>query len=380
MSAMSSSLEADMPSIRIQPSVPEVDIPSSSSALVPPTNPQSPSLSSRDHGVQPSIPEVDIPPSSSALVPPTNPQPPSLGNPDHSVLGGEGCSFELQDEEASEVDVGGYDDIGLLLRSMPQSRICHLSPGKKYSLLINHFKPGSNYKFPSRPLDGCNRACQHKYLVDNPHFVYSKAEDGIFCLPCVLFADSKHLGQFVREKFNHWTRKNVKFSSHNSKNYHQVAMTRVECLKSSMSIPGSSLEDCIRKVSREEIARNRLIVRSLAEAVLFCGRQCIALRGHRDDSSSDEDGNKGNFLSLIDYAIKSGNKTLGKHLKEAARNALYTSKTIQNQLIECIGEHIRNRILDDVKLARWFTILCDEVVDVARKEQVSIVLRFVDDH
>ena len=88
--------------------------------------------------------------------------------------------------------------------------------------------------------------------------------------------------------------------------------------------------------------------------------------------------NQGSFLALIDYGIKSGNEILQKHLKEAARNAIYTSKTTQNQLIECIGEHIRDRMLRDVKLARWFTILCDEVVDVARKQQVSIVLRFVD--
>ena len=70
MSAMSSSLEADMPSIRIQPSAPEA---SSSSALVPPTNPQSPSISRRDHHVQPSIPEVDKPPSSSVLSLPLTP-------------------------------------------------------------------------------------------------------------------------------------------------------------------------------------------------------------------------------------------------------------------------------------------------------------------
>ncbi len=36
-----------------------------------------------------------------------------------------------------------------------------------------------------------------KYLEENPGFVYSKAEDGIFCLPCVLFATKDNLGQFV---------------------------------------------------------------------------------------------------------------------------------------------------------------------------------------
>ena len=61
----------------------------------------------------------------------------------------------------------------------------------------------------------------------------------------------------------------------------------------------------------------------MADAILLCSRQCLPLRGHRDDR-------------------RSGNTVLSNHLKEASRNALVTSKTTQNQLIECIGEHIRS--------------------------------------
>ena len=86
----------------------------------------------------------------------------------------------------------------------------------------------------------------------------------------------------------------------------------------------------------------------------------------------------GSFLALVDFAVKSGNRILGDHLESAARNAIYTSKTTQNEIIECIGEHLGDKILKDIKAAKWFSILCDEVVDVGNKEQVSIVLRFVD--
>ena len=83
----------------------------------------------------------------------------------------------------SVVDV--CDDIGLILRSMPQALICSLPAEKRYTLLNNHFKPDSKFKFPNRYLDGCNRACQHKYLIDNPSFVYSKAEMQSFA--CLVF-------------------------------------------------------------------------------------------------------------------------------------------------------------------------------------------------
>ena len=45
--------------------------------------------------------------------------------------------------------------------------------------------------------------------------------------------------------------------------------------------------------------------------------------GYRDDCTADVQGNRGNFLALIDYAIRSGDTALGTHLNVAARNAIY---------------------------------------------------------
>lgn len=261
---------------------------------------------------------------------------------------------------------------------MPQCDIRNLAPNEKYSLLVNHFKPNSNFKFPSRYLDGCHRSCQHKYLADNPCFVYSKAEDGLYCLPCVLFASRDDLGQFVSEKFNLWTKKSRKFADHNSKKYHHLALARADALKSSIMDPASSIACRLKEINDSEIVKNRYIIKCMVDAILVCGRQCIALRGHRDDSTADPLSNKGNFLALLDYSVRSGNTALDTHLKECGRNALYTSKTIQNDLIECIGDYLRGKILGEIKLATWYSVLCDEVTDVASKEQLSLVLRFVD--
>jgi len=56
--------------------------------------------------------------------------------------------------------------------------------------------------------------------------------------------------------------------------------------------------------------------------------------GYWDDSTASCDCNRGNFLALLDYSVKSENAPLAKHLPDARRNAMYTSKTIQNDLIE----------------------------------------------
>ena len=126
---------------------------------------------------------------------------------------------------------------------MPLSKIQALPSRSKYALLINHFRPSATFNFPSRLLDGCRRSCKLSYVEKNPWFVYSKSEDGLFCLPCVLFANKDNLGQFITRKFNHWTKKTSKFSVHNSTKFHQLALTQAEALKSVQLDPSSSI-DC----------------------------------------------------------------------------------------------------------------------------------------
>ena len=40
------------------------------------------------------------------------------------------------------------------------------------------------------------------------------------------------------------------------------------------------------------------------------------------------------------------------------------SKTIQNDIILCCGDHIRERVLSEVQKSKYYTILADEVVDI----------------
>ena len=116
----------------------------------------------------------------------------------------------------------------------------------------------------------------------------------------------------------------------------------------------------------------------MAEAVLLCGRLGIALRGHRDDNTAEGDSNKGTFLALPDYSVRSSNEILANRLKDCSRNATYTGKTTQNDLIQAIGDQLRDKLLLEIKNAKWYSILCDKVTDTSNKEQVSIVLRVVD--
>jgi len=85
----------------------------------------------------------------------------------------------------------------------------------------------------------------------------------------------------------------------------------------------------------------------------------------------------GNFIELVRFRAENDD-VLRTYLETSPMNALYTSKTIQNEMIDVIGSAIEDQIIDEIQAAKFFTILADEVTDCSNLEQVSIVIRFVD--
>ena len=131
------------------------------------------------------------------------------------------------------------------------------------------------------------------------------------------------------------------------------------------------------------VAENCLKLRSIAATVIFCGRQALAFRGHRDDrlalmDEAPESINHGNFQALLQFRIDAGDEVLKEHLKTAGRNAIYTSKEIQNEMITVCGTIIQNKLLQRIREARFYSLIADEATDSANDEQLSISIRFVE--
>ena len=54
-----------------------------------------------------------------------------------------------------------------------------------------------------------------------------------------------------------------------------------------------------------------------------------------------------------------------------------TSSRIQNQILDILGSTVVAEIVQRVKDATYFTITANEVTDCSNKEQLSLVLRYV---
>lgn len=294
--------------------------------------------------------------------------------------------------ESEPTDDGGDDDsppVVSKLGASPDDVAAYIgsstsiSDAGKYQLLVGHFKPGPNYNFPK---GAYGRSFQHRWLQQFPWLAYSKQENGGFSLPCVLFATSGYhqsaLGILVQRPLTSFSKALELLRKHAASSHHQTAVTRADEFLKVMRNHQPDIRRQISQTIASQVSTNREILSSIIKVVILCGRQNLALRGHRDTTDMENNdqfpANYGNFWALLNFRVDSGDSVLRDHLATAAQNATYTSYNIQNQLIDILGNQIRDKILNRVKEAGWFTVVADEVTDLSNEEILSIVLRYVD--
>ncbi|XP_020266811.1 zinc finger MYM-type protein 1-like [Asparagus officinalis] len=123
----------------------------------------------------------------------------------------------------------------------------------------------------------------------------------------------------------------------------------------------------------EQVATNRLRLRAHILVVRLLALQEIPFRGHDEKSSSS---NRGNFFEFLDV-LAMENDELSKAIVKAPKNAKYTSHDIQKQILYVFSVRLKNAIREEIGVAKY-CIIIDETRDESKKEQMSIVLRFVD--
>ena len=259
----------------------------------------------------------------------------------------------------------------------------------KYQLLKQPWKPDATYKFPKIQQSGQNRSFVYNWLNTFPWLAYSKAKEGAFCVYCVLFAtptvgkgSHQSTGVLVSRPLCKYKdaleefREHCKDDSYHTKQVHVAVRNFIACYEKPATIV---VNQC--QVGREkQVTENRDRIRPVIKTVLFCGRQGLALRGTDDYgclTKEEPPVNDGNFWALLRFRIDAGDQNLESHLQNAPKNATYISPRIQNEIISACATLHMQQIVNEVRQANFFTVLADETCDISKKDQFSIVLRFV---
>ena len=169
-------------------------------------------------------------------------------------------------------------------------------------------------------------------------------------------------------------------SKHQLTEFHKFSVLQMDDFLKVMTNQQPSIRASLQKSMADQIALNRKKLISIVETIVLCGRQNISLRGHRDgvsDAEHDPSAQHGNFWALLQFRVAAGDTILKDHLSNSSRNATYTSSRIQNQILAILGKSIAQIIIGRVKRASCYTVIADEATDCSNKEQLALVLRYV---
>ena len=157
-----------------------------------------------------------------------------------SVAGGSNSTCESQSE--------AVHDLGHIIKSsMDSTEVCRavskLTDGQRYKLLKEHYRPGTDFKFPKTSSNGCYRSFQYRWLEKHPWLVYSKEADGGFCKFCSLFSKNREsLGVLVNKPFTMWVKVHKVVEGHASNNYHFRAVCDALDFKYSIEQPERNID------------------------------------------------------------------------------------------------------------------------------------------
>lgn len=218
-----------------------------------------------------------------------------------------------------------------------------------------------------------NNTFERKFKAD----IYSKCDwlcgceikNAFFCFPCLLFGgeiswtqtgvvDLKHLNEKIKKHEN---------SAQHIKNSIDFGMLGKINIATQVS---EAYKLNIRKFN-ENVKKNRDILSKIIDCLIFCGKFELPLRGHNEKADSD---NPGIFRGLLNFAGK-----LDENLKVHFENSTVfkaNSKTIQNELLDCMLDICRTEISNEIEQAQFLAVMSDDTTDISEKTQEVIVFRY----
>lgn len=254
--------------------------------------------------------------------------------------------------------------------------------------IIQHRCPDDNCELPSKMCtDSRRKSGQTKRQLSREVFnefsfaAFSPHQQGTFCTACVLFPTSPENPGATRAKIlisqplTNIAKTKELLNNHASLKYHKKSMAKLHAFSTTYKVPSQRIDCRLSDRLQALVRHNRTILKSILKSLLLCARQGIALRGHRDDSTS-ESLNKGSFLAVINFR-RELDHVLDEHLRCGQRNATMVSKTVQNDLLDQMGQYVIKKVCNDVAASPYLAVMADEVSDVSNWEQLGVAVRYI---
>ena len=195
--------------------------------------------------------------------------------------------------------------------------------------------------------------CLFRWLIKYPFLVYSKINNSICCLPCILFCNNNKNKLAKLPGFSKWHRVDDKLKSLVNNRTHLTAMTAASGFKERLEKPSSTLRYGYDNQRIETAQRNREILKGVIKTIKLCRKQCITFRGHCENVASKEN-NCGNFIAILKLLAQTNGNPQNHLTSPVAKNATSLSAKNQNEIVNIIVYDILQAyLIKEIKIYQY---------------------------
>lgn len=202
--------------------------------------------------------------------------------------------------------------------------------------------------------------------------VYSVSEDKIYCFCCKLFSSLST--KFVTG-YNDWKNLSYAINNHEKNFFHLRSFNDwSELLKRKRLNKTINAE--YERLLQNEKQHWRDVFERVTQIILTMAELNLPFRGSSD---AIYENNNGVFLKFVE-CFGLYDPVIKEHLRRITSkktNVHYLSKDIQNELIELLAQKTKNKIIEMAKNAEFFSVIMDTTPDISHKEQLTLIIRFV---
>ena len=238
--------------------------------------------------------------------------------------------------------------------------------------VILHPHQPRDVEFPSKLYGKVKRRFQGCFFDKHPWLHWNANEQAVYCHVCrnvhvlklKLLTLSKHGDHaFSVTGYQSWKTPTLDFKKHENSEKHR------ECVQKWLQhVKGVDVDAQVCSQKRKEQQVYAKALQRIFESIMFLGRQGLSLRGHVEE--------EGNFWQILKLVAKD-NSDLKTYLDSNSRRK-FSSHANQNEILSSLSHAVLRKITTNVVTAKYYALIADETTDVARKQQMSISLRWID--
>ncbi|XP_049414605.1 uncharacterized protein LOC125877318 [Solanum stenotomum] len=232
---------------------------------------------------------------------------------------------------------------------------------RRYYILKKPCQP-KDHKFPKTKFGKEMRKFFPDWFNGCKWLEYSITKDVAFCLCCYLFKNECESrgyvvdAAFTKIGYRAWKKATERFRAHVG----DINSIHNKCFNKMLDLmnQSQSIRTSFDKKSKKEKSESRRRLSASVDVTRFLLKLGLSFRGHDESRSSS----KRDVGSII--------------LEKVPKNEMMCSPSIQKDIVDSCAKETIKSILEDLD-GDYFGILVDESNDVSHKEQMTLVLRYV---